>query len=64
VLKAGYYAGVADDFDGAFQRLHTLPGGHAVTLHLEGYRIVTEKIYVRPDSTFKLKETMKKLAPG
>jgi hypothetical protein len=64
VYVDGYYAGVANDFDGAFSRLHTGPGGHAVTLRLDGYRTVTQNIYVRPDSTFKLKETMEKLAPG
>lgn len=60
----GYYAGVADNFDGAFQELHTSPGGHAVTLRLDGYRTVTENIYVRPGSTYKLTEKMEKLAPG
>ena len=60
----GTDTGIADDFAGAFKRLHTSPGGHAVTLYLAGYRTVTENIYVRPDSTFKLIETMEKLAPG
>jgi PEGA domain len=64
VYVDGYYAGVADDFDGAFQRLDMSPGGHAVTLRLEGYRTVTRNIYVRSNSTYKLKETMEKLAPG
>jgi hypothetical protein len=64
VYVDGYYAGVADDFDGAFKRLHTSPGGHNVTLRLDGYRTVTESIYVRPDSTYKLIDTMEKLAPG
>jgi len=64
VYVDGYYAGVADDFDGAFQHLYTSLGGHAVTLRLEGYRTVTRNIYVRPNSTYKLKETMEKLAPG
>ncbi len=64
VYVDGYYAGVADDFDGVFQRLDTSPGGHAVTLHLEGYRTITRNIYVRPDSTLKLRETMEQLAPG
>ena len=64
VYVDGYYAGVADDFDGTFQGLHTSPGGHTVTLRLDGYRTVTESIYVRPDSTFKLTATMEKLAPG
>ncbi len=60
----GYYAGLAADFDGAFQRLHLASGGHAVTLHLDGYRTVTQEIYVRPNSTYKLTETMAQLAPG
>jgi hypothetical protein len=64
VYVDGYYAGVADDFDGTFQGLHTSPGGHAVTLRLDGYRTVTENIYVRPGSTTKLTETMEKLSPG
>jgi hypothetical protein len=64
VYVDGYYAGVADKFDGAFKRLHASPGGHAVTFHLEGYQTVTRNVYVRPDSTLKLTETMEKLAPG
>ena len=64
VFVDGYYAGVADDFNGTFQRLHAATGGHALTLHLEGYRTVTENVYVRPDSTVKVTETMEKLAPG
>jgi hypothetical protein len=58
VYVDGFYAGVVDDFDGVLQRLHTTPGGHAITLHLEGYRTVTQNIYVTPDSTFKLQLTM------
>jgi PEGA domain-containing protein len=64
VFVDGYYAGTADDFDGVFKRLHTSPGGHAITLHLEGYRTVTQNIYVRPDSTFKIRDTMDKLGAG
>jgi hypothetical protein len=64
VYVDGFYAGVADDFDGVFKRLHTTPGGHAITLHLEGYRTVTENIYASPDSTYKLRDTMQKLAAG
>jgi hypothetical protein len=64
VYVDGFYAGLADDFDGVFKRLHTTPGGHAITLHLEGYRTVTENIYASPDSTFKLRDTMEKLGAG
>jgi hypothetical protein len=64
VYVDGFFAGVAGDFDGVFQRLHTAPGGHAITLHLDGYRTVTENVYVRPDSTFKIHESMDRLAAG
>lgn len=64
VYVDGFYAGVVDDFDGTFQRLHTTPGGHAITLHLEGYRTVTQHIYVAPDETLKLQLAMDKLRPG
>jgi hypothetical protein len=64
VYVDGFYAGVVDDFDGTFQRLHTTPGGHTITLHLEGYRTVTQNIYVTLDSTFKLQVTMDRLQPG
>lgn len=64
VYVDGYYAGLADNFDGAFQRLHVTSGGHAVSLHLDGYRTVTQEIYVRPGSTYTLRETMERLAPG
>jgi hypothetical protein len=60
----GYYAGPAAEFEGVLKRLHTTPGGHEITLYLDGYRTVTEDIYVRPDSTFDLHETMNKLAAG
>ena len=64
VYVDGFYAGVVDDFNGTFQRLHTTPGGHAITLHLEGFRTVTQNIYVTPDNTFKLQLTMDRLTPG
>ena len=64
VYVDGYYAGRVSDFDGALQRLHVAPGGHTVTFYLEGFRTVTQDVYVRPDSTFTLDESMQRLAPG
>ena len=64
VYVDGFYAGVAADFDGVFKRLHLTPGGHIITLYLDGYRTVTQNVYVRPDSTFKLNDTMDRLAAG
>lgn len=61
VFVDGYYAGIVDDFDGAFQRLHVPPGEHEIILYLDGYRTVHQKVYVQIDSTFKLKYAMEKL---
>jgi len=64
VYVDGYYAGIVDDFDGIFQRLHLPPGEHEVTLHLDGYRTVTQKLYLTPNGTYKLRYAMEKLQPG
>ncbi len=64
VYVDGYYAGIVDDFDGFFQRLHVPPGEREITLHLDGYRTVTQKLYLTANSTYKLRYTMQKLPPG
>lgn len=64
VYVDGFYAGRAKDFDGIFKELHVAPGGHAVTLYLDGYRTTTQEVYVSPDSTFKLNATMEALPAG
>ncbi len=64
VYVDGYYAGLVDDYDGAFQRLRTAPGGHEITLYLEGYRTHSERVYLSADNTFKLKYRMEKLGAG
>jgi hypothetical protein len=64
VFVDGYYAGVVGDFNGVFSRLRTSPGGHVVTLHLDGYRTVSRNIYVRPGSTFTMHDSMDRLPAG
>jgi hypothetical protein len=64
VYVDGYFAGVVDDFDGVFQRLYTAPGGHEVTVYLEGYRTYSQRVYLAPDRTFKFGHQMEKLPPG
>ena len=54
VFVDGYLAGTAGT-------VATTPGGHAITLYLPGYRTVTQNVYVRPGSTFKINDTMDKL---
>jgi PEGA domain-containing protein len=64
VYVDGYYAGIVDDFDGAFQRLHVMPGEHELELYLDGYRAVKQKIFLTADNTFKVKYTLEKLGAG
>ncbi len=64
VYVDGFYAGIVDDFDSAFQRLYTAPGAHEITVFLEGYRTHSEHAYLAPDHTFKVKVEMEKLPAG
>jgi hypothetical protein len=64
VYVDGFYAGIVDDFNGVFQSLSLTPGGHRIALYLEGYRTVHRNVYLRPGSTFHLRETMLRLPTG
>ncbi len=64
VYVDGYYAGVVDDFDGVFQPLPLLPGGHTIALYLDGYRTVNRRVYLTPGATLKLHDTMEPLPPS
>ena len=54
VYVDGYYAGVVDDFDGLFQRLHLAPGRHELSLQLTGYKTHRVRFYVGSGATLKL----------
>src|SRR5207247_1446267 len=60
VYVDGYYAGIVDDFDGLFQRLHVSPGRHEIALKLEGYQTHRIKVYVGSGSTLKIHYDMQK----
>lgn len=64
VYVDGFYAGVGDDFDGAFQRLSLSPGGHTIVLYLDGFQTVRHNLYLRPGSTIKLHDAMERLPAG
>jgi hypothetical protein len=64
VFVDGYYAGVVDDFDGTFQRLQLEPGEHELQLFLPGYRPLSQRIYLQPRTTFRVRDAMQPLAPG
>jgi hypothetical protein len=64
VFVDGYFVGVADDFDGVFQSMKLDPGGHEITLYLDGYRTSTHKVMLQDGKTFKLRHDMVKLGDG
>jgi hypothetical protein len=60
----GYYAGVADDFDGVFQRLYLPAGVHEIELYLAGYQSYRQVVRQVPGDTFELRHQMLVLGPG
>jgi hypothetical protein len=64
VFVDGYLAGIVDDFDGVFQRLDVLPGEHELTIYLEGYQTLTQKVLVRPGATFNVRHQLQPNASG
>lgn len=64
VYVDGFYAGTVDDFDGFFQRLPLLSGGHTIALYLEGFGTVTRRVYLSPGSDLSIRETLVPLLPG
>jgi hypothetical protein len=64
VYVNGYFAGVADDFDGVFQRLYLPAGVHEIELFLSGYQSHRQVMRLAPGETFELRHQMLALAPG
>jgi hypothetical protein len=60
----GFYAGIVDDFDGFFQRLPLLSGGHTIALYLEGFGTITRRVYLSPGSDLSIRETLVRLPTG
>jgi hypothetical protein len=64
VFVDGYFAGRVDDFDGLFQSLDVVPGGHSLTLWCQGFKTVTQDVYVQQGNTLKLRYQLVPLAAG
>jgi hypothetical protein len=62
VYVDGYYAGIVDDFDGVFQSLALSPGAHEITVYLEGYRTVQQKLYLTRNKSFKVRYALQPVA--
>lgn len=54
VFVDGYYAGVVDDFDGRFQSLKLLPGGHRIEIRMPGFHDLELDVHVQPGRTITL----------
>jgi hypothetical protein len=48
VFVDGYYAGVVDDFDGAFQALKLESGAHRIDISAPGYETLTFDVRINP----------------
>ena len=64
VYVDGQYAGIVDDFDGMFQRLHVAAGDHEVVLYLKGYRTVRQNLHLTPGGDYRVRYTMEPLKAG
>lgn len=64
VFVDGYFAGIVDDFDGTFQRLHVDAGQHRVQLFLPGHRLFSQDLYLQPGNTLTVRHTMEPLSAG
>jgi hypothetical protein len=57
----GYYVGVVDSYDGAFQRLNIEAGSHRVEVRAEGYETVQFEVMVMPGETITYKGELKRI---
>jgi hypothetical protein len=64
VYVDGYFAGRVDDFDGTFERLHVAPGGHEITVYLEGFHSLKQQLYLNPNVTRTIDGRLEKLGPN
>jgi hypothetical protein len=51
VYVDGSYAGVVDDFDGIFQKLHLDAGPHRVEVRMAGYDTLSFEVRIEPNHT-------------
>ncbi len=64
VYLDGYYVGVVDDFDGAWQRLDMPSGEHEITVYLQGYQTYRQRTFFRPGQDYHFKAILEPLAAG
>jgi len=60
VYVDGYYVGLVDEFDGAFQKLTLNGGRHKVQLRADGYETTEFDVLITPEQTVTFAGDMKK----
>ena len=55
VFVDGYYAGIVDDFDGAFQHVNLEAGEHRIEVHAPGLEPIAFDVMVQPGRTITLR---------
>jgi hypothetical protein len=61
VYVDGYYVGLVDEFDGAFQKLPLTAGRHHVKIDADGYESAEFDAVITPDHTVTFQGTLKKV---
>ena len=61
VYVDGFYVGVVDEFDGAFQKLRLSGGRHRVEIRAEGFETIEFSVLVTPERTVTFAGKMKKV---
>ena len=64
VYVDGYLVGVADQFDGVFQRLDVPTGEHEITVYLPGHKSYRQKTLFRPGEGYHFKAILEPLPAG
>jgi hypothetical protein len=59
VYVDGYYAGIVDDFDGAWQRVALEPGAHRFEIVAPGLETLSFEVNVRPYETVRYRGQMR-----
>jgi hypothetical protein len=61
VYVDGYYAGVVDDFDGIFQRMHLESGPHRIEVRAPGYETLAFDVRITPEHTTTYQGELKRI---
>ena len=63
VFVDGYYVGIVDDFDGAFQHLHVEVGPHQIEIRAPGFEMVAFDVNVQPGPAITYRGGMRPMQP-